>query len=952
MTQFIEPTVEQVQDALRRIHSPQLRRAFYSGLKNPLWLQLLRDEGVFNTTEAAIVAADGSTNDTFWPEIEYLSRVATHVPATAVDILLELQANNNTWMRRAVFSVGASIDAREAARLKPLLKAWAVTDYGWRTDPRDMVSFAVNLLENDQAEIGRWVASQLFRPFKAADGSTQKAATRIEEYWYSAELPRVTAALGASGFKTVLAWLIEYETLQGNLDGWSLSRPNIDRRTNMHGQIHDALVDATRDLAVLRLSTSPVETVDLLTSKLLMLGRRIALYALKNALQATPNGDPRSQILFDQTIRLTLDPLSNDERCRVELGILIRQLNTTTATTIPELSIFINGGPKLKGKELYQRMRWSAEEPDEDVQSRMLDFTTQWEHLWLATFGKDALPEALRVRLGELDSERGSVTSPLEPPFQITKWTGSRSAVELDEMSSMSSSELIKHLVTWHASGDGWGPEPSHSGQADVLRTLVTENPAAVGSDDSLVLDLRPIYLRAILEGWEAAFKSGKPLDWINAASFIRAALRHEYTSPFEAEGGRHDDDPDFTFTKKAAVSLLEELVSRNVETMDSRALGLEIFATVLIEDADDPIAWQQYLQEAPKSGMDAFMISLNWQWPTRIRALVNLMEFGKNETWYEGARAALERELNRDDAAGASRAVVGQALGRLLVVDSVWISSQLPVLYGTDQAIDRNQQIALTTSQATHYYHKDLYVALSPSMTSMLTTVANPISGISQNTNPIQRIGEWVAKAQIFGDIECDDAVAQLFWTTTEPLIRGAALSHLAWEMMHASEVDDGILERYRGIWERRIAHVERHPDDAAELRDFYWVVKSQKFDAAWWMPLFKRALQLDPLIASQAFAMGKVLAKSAKVDAAVALDIVELLMNTPESRAIAAYELSRHAIPIVIAAAVDSGDSLVAERAWLFMNKLGEAGHLGLAEEVRNVRSGAVSADDMEDD
>lgn len=47
MTEFKKPTPEQVQQTLRKIPTLQLRRVFYSGNKNPLWVRPLLDAGAF-----------------------------------------------------------------------------------------------------------------------------------------------------------------------------------------------------------------------------------------------------------------------------------------------------------------------------------------------------------------------------------------------------------------------------------------------------------------------------------------------------------------------------------------------------------------------------------------------------------------------------------------------------------------------------------------------------------------------------------------------------------------------------------------------------------------------------------------------------------------------------------------------------------------------------------------
>ncbi len=76
MGEYQAPTAAQVQAAMRRLTSFQLRRAFYEGLKNPLWVRPLADSGAFSSPPEPQVGSDGSVRDTYWPEASYLGRVA------------------------------------------------------------------------------------------------------------------------------------------------------------------------------------------------------------------------------------------------------------------------------------------------------------------------------------------------------------------------------------------------------------------------------------------------------------------------------------------------------------------------------------------------------------------------------------------------------------------------------------------------------------------------------------------------------------------------------------------------------------------------------------------------------------------------------------------------------------------------------------------------------------
>ncbi len=947
MSSYTRPSDDQVREALRRIPTPQLRRAFFEGLKNPLWLEPLKNEGAFRTPPARVVMDDGTASDPYWPEIEYVVRVAGDAPAVAVDILVSLKDSDNAWVRRALFAVGAAVPASEAARLKPVLKSWLSSGFGWRTDPREMVRFAVNLITGGERKTGEWVANALFKP-AVPDGSTEPSLL-LDEYWYEASVPQVAQALGSDGLPMVLGWLVAYAKAAGRMDGWSLSRPSIKERREMHRGVQDALIDATRDLALERIKTEPRSTVERLLGANLMLARRIAMFVMTAALAGAETEAADVPELVSVAQALLFEPHSRDERCRVEFGELAREISRHEPSALDRLGDFISDGVAVRAGQVRERASRDEEDSDVDTEARVTESTERWEHLWLASVGPSALPEVLARRLSELDDRLGVIEDPLRPPFLITGWTGPNSPMTQEEMAAMSPEELIGHLESWHDLGDGWGPEPSHEGQARELTALVTAYPQMTATASGLVARLRPTYLRALLRGWEGALKAGLELDWDQVEETVRDVLTHGDELDVPREGGDGDDDPDFTWAKQAAVDLLGDLVKKS-EPPRVPTERLQRLADLLIDLPSSDQEWAEYVAEDSANGMDPLTLSINERWPIHLRGLLALVGHGPLVPWSDRARAAFLREMARQDPQGASSAVIGEHLGRLMNADETWTEAHVRSWFGDVEGITHGQQIALSTAMAIHRYHSTLYRLLAPSMLAALALSEPIVDGLQfDNSTPRERIGEWAVKALVFGHVGWDDPVVAAFFSSADAVERGAALGHVAWEFMHAESVEDSIRDRFAGVWDARIAHVESNPSDSAELREFFWVVRCRKFDPEWWLPRLKRSLELDPELAAQRYMIGKDIASAADVNARLALDVTMLLVNAPQSRGFAMIEMSRHAIPVVIARALAAGDAQLEIDATEFMNELGEAGNLELAKQVQAVLDGAITQQDV---
>lgn len=384
MTGYVAPTKDQVAGVLRRIPTPALRRAFFEGLRNPLWLAPLAKEGAFAKPPNNDVGADD-----YWPEIDYVIRSAAEAPNTAVDILLTLSESRNSWIRRAVFTVGAQVPASEAARLKPLLKKWLATGFGWRTDPREMASFTVNLLDGGERKVGEWVANVLFRPGVPTATSHEPM---LRDYWYASELPRVVSALGAESLPLVLDWLVRYEKGTGQPDGWSFSRPSIRESSTSHHAVEDALIDAVRDLSVQRLQAGNLDTVDILLSVQIMLARRIAMYAVREAIVRSTVATTQESSVIALGTRLLLDPSSMNERCRIEYAQLAQAVATRSPSSLESLTQRIDRGPDMNLTELRSRLARDSDITDADLDNRVAEFLDHWKHAWLSAIGAESLP--------------------------------------------------------------------------------------------------------------------------------------------------------------------------------------------------------------------------------------------------------------------------------------------------------------------------------------------------------------------------------------------------------------------------------------------------------------------------------------------------------------------------------------------------------------------------------
>lgn len=72
-----------------------------------------------------------------------------------------------------------------------------------------------------------------------------------------------------------------------------------------------------------------------------------------------------------------------------------------------------------------------------------------------------------------------------------------------------------------------------------------------------------------------------------------------------------------------------------------------------------------------------------------------------------------------------------------------------------------------------------------------------------------------------------------------------------------------------------------------------------------------------MNPHLGSERYMIGKELASAADVDPRTAFDVLRLLLETREGSAMAANDLTRNAVPMVLARAIDSKDAALSAEA-----------------------------------
>jgi hypothetical protein len=120
--------------------------------------------------------------------------------------------------------------------------------------------------------------------------------------------------------------------------------------------------------------------------------------------------------------------------------------------------------------------------------------------------------------------------------------------------------------------------------------------------------------------------------------------------------------------------------------------------------------------------------------------------------------------------------------------------------------------------------------------------------------------------------------------------------------------------------------------------------MARSDKFDHNWWLPRLEYASSVIPGLDMHGM-VGEKLAAASIVDPDTALRVLEnVLTDGDAGRGLMHYDLMEHAVPQVLAAALDSDDAALQLRANDLMNRLGDGGYIDLKERVSRLQDSAA--------
>jgi hypothetical protein len=944
---YVIPTKDLVDRALARLGKLQHRRVFYSKLDNPNWVKALDEAHAFDNPPALVNPPDGSVRAEPWPEIDYLARMAASVPGDVAKVFAKVITTEHPWIRRAIVDGASEMPASEAVALADGITAWAEGPYSRYLDWTKLARLIVNLLNGNRSQHGKGMklAAAFYGPQAPKEDrrfGLSKPYVPVEHYAFDQTLPDIAAAMGDSAIGTLRRWLEAFQVNSGaftegsNYDLSVMWRPAIRVRGGRHNHDYeDTLVDAVRDAAVRSIKAkASLATTKLLESKHALL-HRIALDALAQVLEdLSQSGQELPADLASAAEAYLAYDGHAEESLRVEYIELVKACGLFPGkVALSALIGIVEAGQKFTDDEYVASERKYRPDEDEAVfRQEAAELRERWRHRLLAQVGTELLPSELSTRLAELDSKFGVIDNP-EPrnPEIISSFVRSSDPQTLGLHEDTSDSELVDYANAWIPSPEPWDRSDD---MGWALAAFIAEHPDRFTGGVDQLRRLKYVYVRSVVSGWAKAVRDGKDIPWGSALEACQHVLDGDVAS---------SDD------RNAGVEVVEvgrlwlEAVEKHPPTGDA-PLPPELLPH--ISDMLVGISATREEGEVDESdSMDYLTRSLNRARPIASRALIRLLAWDSQQNVHDRVIAQLDALLAETPQDRVIAAALGEGFGWLYNHAEQWLRDNGSRIFGDENRLTAFQEIALSTALATQHIHPKLLEIVRPGMLGVLNSKADPplVIGWKDNRTFDQLIGDWVVGAVIRDWLDLNDDLVAAFYNKVTPAVRGEVIGHVAWSMSQATDVAPTIIERTKRLWDARAEHVSAHPEDAAEVGEFYWFALCKDFEIEWWLPRLIAAAtaynEFDPKSL-----IGEKLAEAAEVDSDLALAALEKLLERRDpDKPWDGYYLTHEAAPGVIAAALDADDPGLQKRARSLMNKLGDEGEIDLKHKVESRRKGS---------
>ena len=775
---------------------------FFNRLDTPDWLPHLIKRNLLAAplSQADEAAGDGSFLRQ-WPAGRYLLRMTNSHDASTRAFIVAALRNIATSTHPDVMQIGleilASLPPADAAPLVDLAEQWLTpaARFIMAQGPHDLIR---NLAQGNEGDAALRVTRSVFKVF----AENERLATLFSRHMYEHHLPDAVRAIAPICRADAVSLIVDLLNQAVRISGKVTDDPPHDYTyylsgdVSEHGTKHDvidALVGEIVRSSKLAIDADPTCTRDVV-SRIRCQSAKIFTRVALHVLSLNPGGAPDLAQAW-----LTNGDLIEETWCRVEYGELARAWYPSLPEPIKqEILACVDAAPTRYRDRFNERFEQHEKRPPTPQEQRIRDKSLVRDLLW---HWRDVLPPERREhveKLGDPDAWRQRLYEPAKSPATAPDF----SATPLDE--------IIAFLETWRPSIDE--QRETATALAQELREAATGNAAAYSTKAARFVRLPAIYVRSLLEGLSNASNNKHDLNWTGALALIEAVARGVQPPLSGVEG----DDPDWSWSRKAAIGLLASGLRRGAGSIPfEQADFVQEQILVLYRaaprqpDTDD---FEESYANAPHFGAQS-----TWRGAAVELAILFIFWRSKDEDNEVGKepreaiqrlseiRLMLEAELaDRTPSGRVPRAIMGRYLNWLAFFGEPWLRQQMPALFPNDN---------LSLRDATWLAHLSAdsgpISGLAPAMRDCYVAEIERL-GKDDVARDKQHVDDRLAEYLIILYVAAafPDDVFELFWDSAPVGPRQHAMWFLGVQLeLRPDQLPDDLRTRAHSYWDRRLA-------------------------------------------------------------------------------------------------------------------------------------------------
>jgi hypothetical protein len=951
---------QEIERFCQLIRDTALYQYAFNHMKNPGWIQLLKERGFFSLPPTVIHdETKGTLNFPPWLESRYLMRMAPRTPEKVLEVVLQIPETDNPSVHG---------DLAEAALAMPSMLAatWVKKEIQWiqRQDhlyfdlTEKLGSLISHLAIGNEVDTALDLASSLLsiqpgqsstkREEAPAQYLSPEPRARFDSWQYKQilqkHIPALVCVAGHQVLKLlcdILASAVKISLSHGEqevTDDYSyIWRPAIEDNEQNPGfdSLKELLVSAVRDAAEQIAKLDPTQ-VPILVGKLeaheLRIFHRVALYLL---------------FVFSETSRtlvakrLTDHSLFDGHSLWHEYALLARKcFGQLSARNKAIILKWIERGPDIDRLKTDQEELSSQRLSDQESER----YKKHWQIKKLAPI-RDALSTEWKQRYDALVAEVGH---PEHPDFVsvTTSWVGPTSPKTQQDLSTMSTDELRSYLVNWQPKKEDLDLHASPEGLGRQISELVLSASERYAQAASQFEGLDPTYIRSFLQGFRDALGQSKSFAWEPILSLCEWVVGQ----PQHLEGrsvDRWNADPDWGWTRRTIASLLGSAFQQGAVTLpyQYRQKAWKVLSVL----TTDPHPTREEEERSGGPGMAAHM-SINttrgeamhtvFRYALWVRKHLEKLPDANEEILALGfqsmqeVREVLDSHLDPElEPSVAIRSVYGQWFPWIVLIDPRWAADKVAKVFPSQEALRDFRSAAWNTYIIFCGPYDNVFDILREEYRHAVEEIGRTSRDKHQIADPEERLAEHLMTLYWRGKLHLDDSAGllALFYSKASDSLCGHAFEFVGRSLHNTKDtVPSNILDRLQNLWAYRQSLIRTNAtptNHTNELAAFGWWFVSGKFGDAWAIPQLIQSLSITGKTAAEHL----VIERLATLAEAMPHETVQCLDRMIEGdkdgwRASAWGNQTR----TILAAAIRGGDPVARESAENLVHRLGARGFL----------------------